>query len=127
MAGLLVMEVMESRWIETEVGLQEVEPNQMGGGQMKWKQWIDGGVAEWNGVNGLLSPDRVEGSGVASGRRLSHAAARWGCEWVIAGGARLPGRTRGPSRQACEKTVTASSSSLSGMVEWWQFLKVVVV
>ena len=76
---------------------------------MEWKKWIDGGMAQWNEVNGLLSPDRVEGSGVASGRRLSHAAAGWGCERVIAEGGGLPGRTRGPSRQACEKTGTARS------------------
>ena len=83
---------------------------------MEWKKWIDGGMAQWNEVNGLLSPDRAEGSGVASGRRLSHAAARWGCERVIAGGGGLPGRKRGPSRQACEKTSTARSRLLSGMV-----------
>ena len=55
--------------------MEKMEKREDGGTSRKW--WLssggDGGVEQVG--DGLLSPDRVEGGGVASGRRLSHAAA----------------------------------------------------
>ena len=85
---------------------------------MEWKKWIDGGMAQWNEVNGLLSPDRAEGSGVASGRRLSHAAAGWRGDGVAAGEvARLDAPGILHARRA-EELVRPGQAVFSGMKEW---------
>ena len=75
--------VMEDGGLKQKLAWWKWNQTRWWGGRVKWKWrsgrrggrteggYSDGGMAQWNGgngVNGLLSPDRVEGNGVAADR-----------------------------------------------------------